>query len=183
MSNPVAGWYPDTEVPGGERWWNGVQWSDQRRTSAPAAPPPPPAAPAAAPAPEAAPAPPAAPGYTAAPGDAAASIPAPVGAAASTPGYSAVPGSVPPPAYAAQPVVSTQQNALAITGLCLSIVSLFIGFFGTVPIAGVVVSVLGYRKSVELGGKGRGLAIAGIIVGGISLVLLLGGLVIQGLLR
>jgi hypothetical protein len=100
--------------------------------------------------------------------------------AASTPGYSAVPGSVPPPAYAAQPVVSSQQNSLAIAGLCLSIVSLFIGFFGSVPIAGVVLSVLGYRKSVELGGKGRGLAIAGIVIGGISLLLLLGGFLFLG---
>jgi len=29
---PVAGWYPDPESPGGERWWSGSGWSDHRRT-------------------------------------------------------------------------------------------------------------------------------------------------------
>lgn len=33
MSTP-AGWYPDTEATGGERWWDGSQWSHQRRPAA-----------------------------------------------------------------------------------------------------------------------------------------------------
>lgn len=28
---PTAGWYPDTEVPGGERYWDGEHWTAQRR--------------------------------------------------------------------------------------------------------------------------------------------------------
>jgi hypothetical protein len=28
---PVAGWYPDIEVPGGERYWNGEAWTEHRR--------------------------------------------------------------------------------------------------------------------------------------------------------
>lgn len=33
MSTP-AGWYPDAEVTGGERWWDGTRWSYQRRPAA-----------------------------------------------------------------------------------------------------------------------------------------------------
>lgn len=38
---PVAGWYPDPERSGEDRWWNGSGWSDGRRSSAVAAPAPP----------------------------------------------------------------------------------------------------------------------------------------------
>jgi uncharacterized membrane protein YhaH (DUF805 family) len=30
-----AGWYPDTDVPGGQRWWSGIEWTEYR--TAPAA--------------------------------------------------------------------------------------------------------------------------------------------------
>jgi hypothetical protein len=29
-SNPPAGWYPDPEVPGGTRYWDGSRWGEQR---------------------------------------------------------------------------------------------------------------------------------------------------------
>ena len=34
---PAAGWYPDVEVPGGQRWWDGNLWTDHRHAPAPAA--------------------------------------------------------------------------------------------------------------------------------------------------
>src|SRR3954447_13627283 len=37
MTNAPAGWYPDTEQPGNERWWDGTQWTEQRRPAIPAA--------------------------------------------------------------------------------------------------------------------------------------------------
>lgn len=45
-TSPPAAWYPDTNRPGFERWFDGTQWTDQTRPAAPAAPPAPPAPPA-----------------------------------------------------------------------------------------------------------------------------------------
>lgn len=96
MTTPTpAGWYPDTNAPGTERYWDGNAWTASTRPIGGAAPEPPaaPAAPAygapAAPA-YGAPSAPSAPGYGApsAPGYAAPNYGAPGGA---TPAYAAAP--------------------------------------------------------------------------------------------
>ena len=57
---------------------------------------------------------------------------------------------------------SNESNILAIVGFILS-------FFSTV--IGLVLSILGYKKSLELNGKGKGLATGGIIISSVSIVI------------
>lgn len=40
-TTPSAGWYADAQVPGGERYWDGQEWTAQRRDGAGRVPPPP----------------------------------------------------------------------------------------------------------------------------------------------
>jgi uncharacterized Tic20 family protein len=36
--NPAPGWYPDPEAAGGQRYWDGTQWTEHRSAPAPVAP-------------------------------------------------------------------------------------------------------------------------------------------------
>ena len=53
---------------------------------------------------------------------------------------------------------NNETNVLAIVGFILS-------FF--IAIAGLICSIIGYRKAAELNGKGKGLALAGILISAI----------------
>lgn len=103
--------------------------------------------------------------------------PPPYGAA---PGYGPPPGYAPPgygapgygapgygapgyPAYGAQP---TKTNALAIASLVASVVSLC----GIGSIAGIILGVVAINQIKVSGESGRGLALAGIIVGAVTLL-------------
>ena len=57
-------------------------------------------------------------------------------------------------------------NMMSVVGLVISCVSLIVALFGTVAI----VSTIGLVKSKQKNGAGKGMAIAGIIVGGLSLI-------------
>ncbi len=63
--------------------------------------------------------------------------------------------------YNAAPV-EKQSNTIAIVGFILS-------FF--IAIAGLVCSIIGYKKSKELNGNGKGFALAGIIISAIEIIL------------
>lgn len=60
------------------------------------------------------------------------------------------------------PVQSQTTNGMAIAGFVLSF------FFA---LLGLIFSIIGLNKSKEMGGKGRGLALAGIIISAVSMVI------------
>ena len=70
----------------------------------------------------------------------------------------------------AQTESKAQYNILAILGLVISGISVFVNLLGIVGIAGTVLSVLGLLNCKSKGEGGRALAIAGIVVGGISIL-------------
>ena len=79
------------------------------------------------------------------------------------------------PAAAPAPVPVVQNNSFAIAGIILA-------FF--IPFVGLILSIVGCKNSKDLGGKGKGLSIAGIIlsivmfvVQTILLVVLVGGVI------
>lgn len=58
------------------------------------------------------------------------------------------------------PAKNDQTNVIAVVGFILS-------FF--IAIAGLVCSIIGYKKASEMNGNGKGLALAGIIISVVSL--------------
>ena len=174
-STPRPGWYADPENPASERWWNGSGWSEQQRPATVAAAPEP-AAPVAPPAfPLAPPRAPAsgsesATGFT---------FGVAVGAGGSRPDPYAPPAPNPAlPYYGASTpygaATTSTTNGLALAGLLVSSLGwIILQILG--PIIGIVLSVVGLtqankRAQQGLPNTGRGLAIAGIIVGGSLLV-------------
>lgn len=154
---PIAGWYPDPEIPGHDRWWDGAGWTDNRRVASVAADSASPAAVEAS-----------APGGSHGPG-------------------LYIPGEVmqrpaPAPTYAPAPVV---RNNLALIGFILSLSGLILPFVVN-SIAGGIVSIIGLRHSKKLAvngifSNGRGISIAGILIGfiwgGIMLLIVVGSIV------
>ena len=63
-----------------------------------------------------------------------------------------------------------QMNVLAIIGFIVACISFLLNFWGIVGIAAVVLSSLGLIQINKNGEKGKKLAIAGIVLGAISIV-------------
>lgn len=60
-------------------------------------------------------------------------------------------------------------NNLALAGFIVSLCSLFINFAGIVGLVATILSAIGLSK-VKSTGKGRGFAIAGLVIGIISII-------------
>jgi hypothetical protein len=79
----------------------------------------------------------------------------------------------PPPGTYGAPVAG-QQNGLAIAGMVVGISSLvlfFLAWIATIiAIVGLVLSLVGLNKSKQLGGLGRGMAVAGVVTSSIGIV-------------
>jgi hypothetical protein len=95
----------------------------------------------------------------------------------SQPGYQPTqPGSFQPPAapYGAPPAGSSQSNGLAITSLVLGIVGLVTfwacGGGALLGVGAVVLGILGLNKAKEMNDNGKGLAIGGIVTGGLAIL-------------
>ena len=88
---------------------------------------------------------------------------------------------------AAQPVAAVADaekkfSAMGIVGFILSLVSLFVGLYGTVALAGIIFSAIGIKQCGTGAFKGKGMAIAGLVISIISLVLTLISLIFVGAL-
>lgn len=172
VSAPQPGWYADPENPAGQRWWNGSGWSDHKRdstqvTATAAAPVPPPADSA---------------GFTFGTSAPVSSEPrpdpyAPPAPGVATPYYSSPYVAAP---YGA-PAYGSGINGLALAGLLVSAMGwIVLSVLG--PIAGIILSAFGLRaaRQREAAGNpnsGRGLAMAGLVVGIILLALAVIGIV------
>ena len=65
---------------------------------------------------------------------------------------------------------SAQTNILAVVGLIVAGISIFLNFAGIVGIAAVVLSSLGLMQINKTGEKGKGMAITGISIGAFSVI-------------
>ncbi len=142
---PPANWYPDPEVPGQQRYWDGTQWTEHRAPGAGAA---------------------ASPGSEQTTGYAqqgqTAGYPQYAQQAPGQPQYSPQGG----PGYGQQS--SSATNGMAIAALVLSIV--WLGGLGS--LAAVVLGIIAIRQINDSNGAqgGKGLAITGTVIGGIGIV-------------
>lgn len=169
VTPPQAGWYADPEDPAGERWWNGSGWSDHKRAATV--------------------------GADAASGDEVPQIPAagaadtgftfgaPAGSAASPDPYASAAPYAPAAPYASTPYAPapygapqrSNTNGLAIAGLAVSAAGWIIAGV-LAAIAGIILSGFGLARArqMEAAGhpnSGRGIAMAGLVIGIVVLVL------------
>lgn len=130
---PPPNWYPDPEVAGQQRYWDGGRWTEHR---------------------------------------------APMGTSAPTAGAPGQDTTAPQPQWDATTgagAAPAKTNGLAIAALVIAILSFFGAFLAIGALGGilaVVLGIIGLRQVNASGGTqtGRGIAIGGIAVGGVSIL-------------
>lgn len=82
-----------------------------------------------------------------------------------------------------QPVQNAKYNGLSIAGFCVSCAAIFFNrtLFGLAGIAGLILSLIGLRQCNACGDKGRGLAIAGIVIGAVLTLLVILSIVLMAI--
>jgi Domain of unknown function (DUF4190) len=90
-------------------------------------------------------------------------------------------GAVPQyPGYGPQMADPTKQNGLAVASMWTGIGSILLacccGLFGGLPagIVAIILGIIGNRQIAERGGQGKGMALTGIITGGVALLIAIG---------
>ncbi len=63
-----------------------------------------------------------------------------------------------------------ETDVMSILGFSVALISLFLNFGGIVGIAATVLSILSITRCQKTGAKGQGLAIAGAVIGGFSII-------------
>ncbi len=74
------------------------------------------------------------------------------------------------PLYSPEPAPEDDTNKLALIGFICSVASSFL-FFPALP--GLIMSIIGYKQIMQGNGTGKGLAIAGIVVGALYTLIIL----------
>ena len=72
----------------------------------------------------------------------------------------------------ASPSAAAPVNIYCVIGFSLSCASFLLTFFGLTALAGLILSVIGLRQLPVKGERGKGFAVAGIIIAVVSLILL-----------
>jgi hypothetical protein len=85
-----------------------------------------------------------------------------------------------PPAPPLQPYATSSPPGVAIASLVVGIIGLMVGFLCAIPIPGIVAVILGFVALSQMkkapNPTGRGLAIGGIVLGGINLLFFIFGI-------
>lgn len=68
------------------------------------------------------------------------------------------------------PMQTVPYNTMSIVGMVVSCISILINFWGLVGMAGLVLSIIGLQQVKQRHENGKGLAVAGIIIGSISII-------------
>lgn len=64
-----------------------------------------------------------------------------------------------------QQITTVPYNSMSIIGIVISVISLFLNFWGLVGIAGTIISVIGLDQCGKKNENGKALAIIGIVIG------------------